>query len=147
MSSSLPVLCSFHTPVEPALVALTIPRTVLRACHALDGKLLALDRAVRLLCRACSGIGVVTVEEDHIIWEVRYSAAEIADATERALDLAERDDGSPDQAGLIWNEGESRPMTNAEVRQLVQVLRESDEVSVNYAVLIRFRPVGKLKAN
>ncbi len=106
-----------------------------------------LDKALERLRKASKGIGEVAVEDGLISWKIQYSVAEIADGTERALDLAERDDGAPSQGGLIWNEGESRWMTNAEVRQLIWDMRQSGDESTSYAVLIRYKPVGKLKAN
>ncbi|MEK9208682.1 MAG: hypothetical protein AAB910_01245 [Patescibacteria group bacterium] len=147
MSGSLPVLCSFYTPIEPALVSFEVPKRMLRACRVLDGQIMPLDKALERLRKASKGIGEVAVEDGLISWKIQYSVAEIADGTERALDLAERDDGAPSQGGLIWNEGESRWMTNAEVRQLIWDMRQSGDESTSYAVLIRYKPVGKLKAN
>ncbi len=147
MSSSVPVLCSFHTPVEPALVSCAIPEPLLQASRSLNGQVMPLDNAVACLREASQGVGAVEAEDGLISWEIRYSVADIANGIEQRLDLAERDDNSPDRAGIIWNEGESRWMTNAEVRQLLLTARRSDEVSFNFVVLIRYKPVGKLKAN
>ena len=112
VSGSLPVLCSFYTD-RTGVGVIEVPKRMLRACRVLDGQIMPLDKALERLRKASKGIGEVAVEDGLISWKIQYSVAEIADGTERALDLAERDDGAPSQGGLIWNEGESRWMTNA----------------------------------